>query len=78
MPSDFCGGRTGWLRRIYSEYIYKMLDFLTWLYYAPAYIELLATVGCVCLVGLPLCFAMRFEDLLMLLCVVGLFSVLYF
>ncbi len=55
-----------------------MIDFLTWLYYAPEYIELIATIACVCLIGLPLCFAMRFEDLLMLLCVVGLISVLYF
>ena len=55
-----------------------MLDFLTWLLYAPQYIELLATIGCICLIGLTLCFALKFEDLLMILCAIGLLGVLYF
>jgi len=55
-----------------------MIDFLTWLWYAPAYLELLATIGCICLIALPLCFTLNFEDILMLLCAVGLLSVLYF
>lgn len=55
-----------------------MLDFLTWLWYAPAYIELAATIFVVCLFALPVCFALRFEDILMLLCTAGLLCVLYF
>jgi len=55
-----------------------MIDFITWLMWAPAYIELIATIGCICLFALPLCFALKFEDILMLLCAVGLISVLYF
>jgi len=55
-----------------------MLDFLTWLYYAPAYIELAASIFVVCLFALPLCVALKFEDILMILCTVGLISVLYF
>jgi hypothetical protein len=55
-----------------------MLDFLTWLYYAPAYLEMAAAIFVVCLFALPLCGALKFEDLLMLLCGLGLLSVLYF
>ena len=55
-----------------------MLDFFTWLWFAPAYIELLGTIFVVCLFALPFCFALRFEDLLMILCCAGLLSVLYF
>jgi len=55
-----------------------MLDFLTWLIYAPAYIELAATIFAVVLVSLPLCAALQFEDFLMFLCAIGLLSVLYF
>ena len=55
-----------------------MLNFLTWLYYAPEYIELAIAIFVVCLFALPLCGTLRFEDLLMLLCSLGILSVLYF
>ena len=75
---EFCGQATGLLQAIYYKYIYKMLDFLTWLIYAPAYIELAATIFAVVLVSLPLCAALQFEDFLLFLCAIGLLSVLYF
>ena len=55
-----------------------MLNFLTWLYYAPAYIELATAIFVVCLFALPFCVALKFEDILMLLCSLGLLSVVYF
>ena len=55
-----------------------MLDFFTWLIYAPGYIELAVASFAIFLVSAPLCAALKFEDFLMLLCAVGLLSVLYF
>ena len=55
-----------------------MIDFLTWLYYAPDYIELIMTIGVISLFALPFLFTLRFEDIMMLVCTLGVISILYF
>lgn len=55
-----------------------MQHFISWLYYAPMYIEITVACAFLSLLLVPICFAMKFEDILMLLCVIALFCfVLY-